>query len=71
MVTMGSKVGKMLVQVLQKQFYNHVSVRNVIFLLDANFSQMKGIGYIQIRAEHFYVLQALESKTKDFFSVPH
>lgn len=67
---MGSKLGKMLVQVLQKQFYNRISVRNAIFLLDANFSQMKGIGYIQIRAEHFCVLQALESKMTDFFS-PH
>lgn len=66
---MGNKLGKMLVQVLQKQFYNHTSSRNVMFLLDASFAQMKGIGCTQIRAEHFCVLQALESKTKEFFSV--
>lgn len=31
---------------------------------------MKGVGYIQIRAEHFGVLQTLGSETKDFFSIP-
>lgn len=70
MAAMENKLGKMLVQVLQKKFYNHIFVRNVIFLLDANFSQMKSIGYIQTRGEHFCVLQALESKNKDIFSIP-
>lgn len=67
---MGNKLGKILVQVLQKHFYNHISIRNVPSLLDANFSQMTGIDYIQIRAEHFYVLRMLKSKTKDFSSIP-